>query len=314
MSDERADRGGDADPRTDPADRPDPRPEPDGGTATGTALGTATESAVASPLAVRETVAVARRELRVVVRTRWVLGLTLLFAAFAAGVGVATGSGVGTARYAAAVATMVELSAYVVPLAALALGYGTVVAAEERGSLDLLFALPLARWRVVVGKALGRGAALAGSLVVGLVGGGVALLSRAGLVGWDWYVWFVGSAVLCGLALLSVAVLVSTVARRSTVALGAALAAWAWFVLVHDLLALGAVVALGLPEAALTAAVLANPVDLFRVLALAPLPAAAGGFAGVGASAGVSPALAAAGLLAWTVLPTGAAAALLARR
>ncbi len=90
---------------------------------------------------------------------------------------------------------------------------------------------------------------------------------------------------------------------------------WVWFVLVHDLLALGIVAAFRLPDAALTGFVLANPASVFRVLVLGHLGAAGGsGFAAVLAATGLSTGLLAAALAAWIVLPVAAAGALAGRR
>jgi len=79
---------------------------------------------------------------------------------------------------------------------------------------------------------------------------------------------FMFSAVLLGLAFLSMAVLLSVLARERTRASGLAIAAWFFFVLVFDLLLLGALVATGgsVGGEALAYLLLLNPADVFRIL------------------------------------------------
>lgn len=257
--------------------------------------------------------AFAIREYRVVFRANWTSGLTLAFALFSVGVVFLTRSPLAHDRVAAVVLSLTELGVYLVPLAAFAFGYGAVVDARERGTLEVLLSLPVRRRDVLLGIYLGRATALAGALAVGLGAGGLLLVQFApGALAL--YLRFVAAAVVAGLAFLAVALCLSTVAREKSHALGGSLLVWAWFVLVHDLLALGAVVTLDLPTGALAAFLLANPADLFRLLVLSGTPTAGSGFAAVLAAAGLSPTAVVVGLVAWIVAPVAAAAALLGRR
>ncbi|MFB6079783.1 MAG: ABC transporter permease [Haloferacaceae archaeon] len=246
---------------------------------------------------------IALREYRIFARSRVPVGLAALFAVFAVGLVTFGGSQAGPRSYGAVVASLSELGSYLVPLAALAVGYDAVVGAEERGVLDVLFALPVSRGQVLVGKVAGRLVVLVGGLLVGLGAGGVATVRYVGLAGLGQYAAFVLAAALAGAAFLSITGLISTLAREQTHALGGALAAWVWFVLLHDLAALGLVSAFDLPSASLAAMVLANPVDVFRVLVLSTVHTSTGGFAAVLAKASLSVPVLVVGLLAWTVGP-----------
>ncbi len=289
------------------------RPRGDGGVAHATEL--TRERADADRSAFLGRIAgFAGREYRVVFRSQWPAGLALAFGIFAAGV-VLYGQGqVGPTRPAAVVITLAELGVYLVPLAALALGHGTIVDADERGALELLFALPVPRRDVVVGVALGRAFALTGALAVGFGAGAVAFVRYAGLAGLPGYVTFAAGAVGVGVAFLALGVLVSAVAERKSHALGGALAVWAWFVLVHDLLALALAVALDLSRDALAVLVLANPVDVFRLFVLAGTGAPHGGTAASLVVDAVGVPVLVAALLGWMVLPVLAAARLVEQR
>jgi Cu-processing system permease protein len=78
--------------------------------------------------------------------------------------------------------------------------------------------------------------------------------------------------------------------------------------------ALAAIAGLDLGSRAVAVAVLLNPVDYFRVLALSQVDVVAGGFGSVLAAAGLSVPVVAAALAGWVVVPVAVAARLLGRR
>jgi Cu-processing system permease protein len=258
-------------------------------------------------VAPRRALAMADREYRVVARSRWPAGVAVLFAVVSGAVALASGAGVGATRGGAVVVSLAEFAVYLVPLVALTFGYGAVVGAAERGTLEMLFALPVPRRCLLVGTYLGRALALGAALVVGLGVGGLLVVDAAGAAAVGPYARLVVAAVATGLAFLSVSLLASTIAREKVHALGGVLLAWVWFVFAHDLVALAAVVTLRPPDSAVAALVLANPADLFRVLVLAGVETTGRGVSAVLAASSLSAPLAAAGLLAWVVLPLAAA-------
>jgi Cu-processing system permease protein len=262
----------------------------------------------------RGTVEVAAREYRVAVRRRWAIGVAVLFALFSTALVFLGGSQVGPARADAVIASFAQVGVYVVPLAALAAGYDAIVGADESGSLEMLLALPLSNTAVVVGKYLGRAVAVGGGMLLGFAVGGALLVRATGVGVLGPYAWVVLSAVGAALAFLGLSVLASTLATEKTRALGGALAAWVWFVLVHDLVVLGAVASFGLPEWVVGAAVLANPADLFRVLVLQTVPTTAGGIAGVLTGTGLTAGTLGAALAVWILATVGGAVLAFRRR
>ena len=272
----------------------------------------ATESALRRTLS--GTVEVAAREYRVAVRRQWAIGVAVMFALFSTALVFLGGSSVGPARADAVIASFAQVGVYVVPLAALAAGYDAIVGADESGSLEMLLALPLSNTAVVVGKYVGRAVAVGGGVLLGFAVGGALFVRYAGIGVLGAYAWVVLAAVGTALAFLGVSVLASALAGEKTRALGGALAAWVWFVLVHDLVALGAVASFDLPQWLVGAAVLANPADLFRVLVLRVVPSTAGGIAGVLNAASLSVPILVAALAVWVVVPVAAAVVALRRR
>lgn len=304
---------------TDASETPDEKGYTDGGYAT-----TSPVDAEPSLLAAERTGGVRRtlgqvwttahHEYRLAIRGRWALALTGLFVAFGLLVATFSGSEVAPTGFERTVASLAGLATYLVPLAALVFGYDAVVGARERGWLDIVYALPAPRWRIVAGTFLGRALVLAGSTVIGFGVAGLLLLREFGTGGWTAYLAFLAAAVGVGAAFLALSVLLSTLASEKTHALGGALLVWVWFVLIHDLLAMGIVAAFDLSSAAVSAFLLANPASIFRVLTLSALDASGGGFAAVLASTGLSVPVLVAALLAWIVVPVTLAAAVVEYR
>jgi Cu-processing system permease protein len=288
-------------------------PQPDGGFATPADAGVVEQAAAGEPAGWRQTLVVAGQEYRLAVRNRWTFALTGLFALLAVLLTGFAGSDLGPTRVEAVVVSLAQLAGYLVPLAALAFGFDAVVGAEEDGWLGVVFALPTPRSRVVHGTVLGRGATLAAATLVGFGLAGGVLVATAGVTAWPLFVTFLLGAVGLGVAFLALAVLGSTLAAEKTHALGLALGIWVWFVFLHDLVALGVVATVAVPDVVISAFVLANPVAVFRVLVTTGVNPD-GSVAGVFAATGLSVPVLAATLLAWGLLPALLAGRLVRRR
>lgn len=252
----------------------------------------------------------AAKEFRDRMRNRWVLAVALVFTVFSlviAYFGGAQQGAVGFRSIEFTIASLVSLVIYLIPLIALLLGFDAVVGERERGSLDLLLALPITRGELLLGKYLGLAAALTLSTVAGFGLVAVLLYKQMSWSGVYHYAGFMLSSVLLGLAFLSLAVLVSVLARDRTRASGLAIAMWFFFVLVFDLLLLGVLVASGggFGGDALAWLLLLNPADVFRILNVFSLDDVRTMY---GLSSIVPPALGRPGvmggvMLAWIALP-----------
>lgn len=258
--------------------------------------------------------AIARKEFRDRIRNRWVLGVALVFAAFAlviAYFGAAQQGAVGFRGMGPTIASLVSLAIYLVPLIALILGFDAIVGERERGSLDLLLSFPVTRFEVLLGKYLGLASALAFSTLAGFGMAGIGLSYGIGLEGLYHYAGFMLSALLMGLAFLSAAVLLSVLARNKAAASGGAVATWFGAVLVYDLVLLGLLVATEgrFIGDAFPLLLLLNPADVFRVLNVFTLEEVKTlyGLATVIPDALASPWVLAGAMLFWIVAPLAAA-------
>jgi Cu-processing system permease protein len=222
-----------------------------------------------SPL--HQVLAIAGKEFRDRIRNRWVLVVALVFTVFSLAIALLGGAqqgALGLRSTEATITSLVSLVIYLIPLIALLLGFDAVVGERERGSLDLLLALPLSRGELLLGKYLGLAAAMVLSTLAGFALVAVLMARQLGGNGLWHYLGFMLSAALLGLAFLSLAVACSVLARDRTRASGLAIALWFFFVLVFDLLLLGVLVGSGgrAGGAWFPYLLLANPADVFRIL------------------------------------------------
>lgn len=127
---------------------------------------------------------------------------------------------------------MSEAVTLVLPLTGLLLGYKTIVGDRASGRLALLLSLPHGRREVVLGKFVGRGAVLVGTVLAGVVGG-VALVdypygSLEPLVA----VGYLAVTAAYGLAFVGIGMAVSTVTTSGRLATAGAFGVFFLFVVV----------------------------------------------------------------------------------
>lgn len=214
---------------------------------------------------------IAAKEFRDRVRNRWVVAVALIFALFALAIalfGASQQGEVGFRSIDVTVASLVSLVIYLVPLIALILGYDAIVGERERGSLELMLSMPITRFEILLGKYLGLAAALTSATVLGFGAGLLPLANELTARDGFHYAGFVGSAILMGLAFLSISMLVSVVALDRVRASGVAIGLWFFFVLIFDLLLMGALVLSqgSLGSGLFAALMMLNPADVFRLM------------------------------------------------
>src|SRR3569832_520490 len=205
------------------------------------------------------------------IRNRWVLAVALVFTAFAlviAYFGAAQQGAVGFRSIDLTIASLVSLVIYLIPLIALVLGFDAIVGERERGSLDLLLSMPITRLELLLGKYFGQATTQANTTIAGFGLVAIVLSAKLDLNALYHYFGFMLSSVLLGCAFLSLAVMLSVFAADRTRASGLAIATWFFFVLVFDLLLLGALVVTGGQWGGeiFPYLLLANPADVFRIL------------------------------------------------
>jgi len=225
---------------------------------------------------------VAAKEFRDGLRSRWVAAIALVFAVLAIGLAYFGASASGMVGFTSLATTIVSLSSlaiFLIPLIALLLAYDSIIGEDEQGTLLLLLTHPLRRSQLLLGKFVGHASIMAVATVLGF--GGAALLIATISGGADGELWrafglFIISATLLGWVFIAMAYVVSVVVNEKSRAAGVSLLLWFWFVLIFDLLLLGAMV-LNKNSAGgewLSYLLLLNPTDMFRLANLSGFEAA----------------------------------------
>jgi Cu-processing system permease protein len=265
----------------------------------------------------------ARQELLLAVRSRWLQLFAVVFAALAlavASAGYILSGGYGLQDFARTAASLVQLVLLIMPLTALT--FGALSFTPERGSAELLFAQPVSRVGVLAGRYLGLLISLAAAQAIGFGLAGLVLHRQSGETGLSAFVAVVAISLVLTAVFLSIAAMLAQAraARRARV-LALALVVWFGAVVLYDVAVLGVASQLrsGAASRLLITAVLVNPADAARTIALLAVE----GTAAFGAAslallrftggAGNAVLLTSISLLVWTIAPLVIAARRLAR-
>lgn len=272
------------------------------------------------------TLIVAQRELRDDLRNHWALAITAVFATLSLAIayfGAVTAGHVGFTSFDATIASLTTLAAFIVPLIALLVGYDSIVGERDGGTLPLLLSYPLSRLELAAGKFLGHSAVLTLAILVGF-GLAVGVIEAAApqtrtLAVLGDVLTFMASAALLGASFVALACLISALAREKAQAAGLALLAWLVLVILFDLVLLAVLVLSGgnaTERAIYPWLLLLNPIDVFRLINLAGLGGHGGSafFLAMSGAHAYSPAVLYGALLAWALVPLGAAAFLFSRQ
>jgi Cu-processing system permease protein len=264
----------------------------------------------------------ARKEIRDALRNRWFILYALCFAALSlalASVALAGTGRFGMAGFGRTAASLVNLVLLIVPLMGLTLGAVALSSERERGTLETLLSQPITRGEVLLGKFLGLAAALLGALAAGFGTTGAVLAAQGASANVVQFVSIFALSVLLGWSMLSVGFLISSVARRTTLALGTAIFVWLGFVFLGDLGLMSGAVALQMSAAELLAWALLNPLQVFKMFAVSGMHRSLDllGPAGLYASQTFGnslPLLFGSVLAAWITLPLAGAWAIFSKR
>ncbi|MFW6382636.1 MAG: ABC transporter permease [Haloferacaceae archaeon] len=172
--------------------------------------------------------AVARKEFRDAIRSRWLHGSTLFFALFIGGAaalffGVLIGpegrqvsnlfgffANLGVFSF-----SFPGLLALVLGFIALSTSYGSITGERETGSIKLLLSLPNSRRDAMVGKFLGRSAVVVAALLVGFLLAFVVLVATGTRLQLGSFVPQVALTALLGVTFVSIGLGISALARSN---------------------------------------------------------------------------------------------------
>ncbi len=266
--------------------------------------------------------AITRKELRDAVRNRWFIVFTVSFAVIAFALSALVhpgGTSLRVMNYGRTAASLVNLVLLFVPLIGLTLGSANIAGDRETGALSYLLSQPVSRIEVLLGKYFGLAGALLATLTLGFGVAGVALALQGTIQDALSYLFTVILAYSLALAMLSLGFLLSSLAQKTTTALGGALFLWLFLVFIGDLGIMGTSVSMQLPIETVFFIAVINPLQMFKIASILVIQANLEvlGPAGLYATSqfgGLLLPMLLIGLLIWIIVPLAAAIVIFARQ
>lgn len=215
--------------------------------------------------------ALAGWEFRAAVRSRWILGTAVTFGGLALALtvlGLASARELGLSGAGPAASSLVNLGVLVPSVMGLLLGAGHLAGARENGMLGMLGAQPVRRRSLALGAFGGLTLSLwttigIGFAVTSLVLSGVADASQIGPL-----LVLIVATLAVGATSVAIGLGISSVAASRAQALALAIVAWIVFAFGIDLALAALAPVLHLGSVGLLVAIMINPLESARVLAL----------------------------------------------
>lgn len=210
-------------------------------------------------------------ELRQALRSRWVAALAVVLAGSAAGVtllGLRSARQLGLTGTGGAASAVVNLAVLLPPLFALLLGLTSLAGRGDRSMVAVVAAQTLPRGRLLLASFAGLCAALWLTLALGFGLSALVLAGAASTGDLAPLAAVAGATAATATACLALGMTVGALASSRAQATALAVAAWFVFTLGMDLALVGLAPAMHLGPTGLLAAILANPVESGRILAL----------------------------------------------
>lgn len=211
---------------------------------------------------------IARQELRIALRNRWVVAYALIFAVLTAAIsyfGLTTIEFTGFQGFERTSISLLNMVLYIVPLGAMLMAVQSFT--PEGGATDQLFTEPVTRGEVVLGKVVGLSLANMIATTFGFGFSGAMIVRAVGTEGLGAYLTIVGFTSLISIVFVSVAALLSVLGQRSLRAYASVVVTWFVAVLLYDLLVIG--ISFLLPETSANRlayySAFVNPVDSARI-------------------------------------------------
>ncbi len=175
-------------------------------------------------------------------RNKWILAITAIFLILTL-VTSYFGSEGGKAGWRSISTTIAVMTAFVlllIPIIALMLGYASIVGEKEKGSLGVLLSYPVSRAEVIIGKFAGLGLVVSTAILLGFGIAGTIIGIKTGSMNFGKYGLFIISSILFGLSYLAIAILISSLFKKRSTAMGAAIFLWFFFAIIWGIIVLGA--------------------------------------------------------------------------
>ena len=200
-------------------------------------------------------------------RARWFIVYSLVFGGIVVilfAFGLSESRIMGFTGLSRLLVTYIQLSMAILPVFVLITTVRSVAGDREAGVFEYMLSLPVTLSAWFWGRFLGRFFVVFLPVFLAMVGALVWGLVKGSEIPWNLFIYY--SALLMALAwcFLGIGMLISTLARSSDVAQGAAFVIWLLLLLFLDLILLGIMIQEHLPPETAVAIALANPLQVFR--------------------------------------------------
>lgn len=188
-------------------------------------------------------IVITKKEIMDNIRNKWIMLITLIFAALTVLVSYFGSLGQGWQSLELTIAGMMALVQYLIPIIGLMLGYAAIAGEIERGSMSALLALPVQRYEIILGKFLGLGSVLSFAILLGFGIAGVIIGINVSEVNYGEYLIFIGASILLGLVFVSLALFSSAFFKRRSTSMGMVIFLWFFFTMIWGIILIGIVFA-----------------------------------------------------------------------
>ena len=209
----------------------------------------------------------ARADISESLRSRWFLIYTLVFGGVVVALfisGLTESRIMGFTGLSRLLVTYLQITMAILPLFVLITTVRSVAGDREAGIFEYMLSLPVSLASWFWGKLLGRFFVVFLPVVLAMFGAVVWGMVKGVEIPWPQVSLYTAFLISLAWCFLGIGMFISTVARSSDVATGAAFMVWLFLLLFLDLILLGMLIREGLPPATIIGIALTNPLQVFR--------------------------------------------------
>lgn len=160
--------------------------------------------------------------------------------------------------------TYIQLSMAILPIFVLITTVRSVAGDREAGIFEYMLSLPVSLAAWFWGRFIGRFLVVFLPVFAAMLGAVIWGVIKGSEIPWNLFIYYSGLLMSLAWCFLGIGMLISTLARSSDVAQGAAFIIWLILLLFLDLILLGVMIQEHLPPDTAVAIALANPMQVFR--------------------------------------------------
>jgi len=204
-------------------------------------------------------------------RSRWFLIYTLVFGGVVAALfvsGLTESRIMGFTGLSRMLVTYLQITMAILPVFVLITTVRSVAGDREAGIFEYMLSLPVSLAAWFWGKLLGRFLVVFLPVFLAMLAAVAWGMFRGVEIPWTQVAYYTGFLLSLALCFLGIGMLISTLARSSDVATGAAFLIWLGLLLFMDLILLGLLIRQGMPPEGVIAVALVNPLQVFRTAAM----------------------------------------------